>query len=74
MYIKKEMYWNDLKENAWGGAVQVIEDIEKQDREDEAMNIIEEFFHDEVPDETQVNDFIWFYIEDMLHLYEDDEE
>ena len=76
MYIKRYVEWNDIKENAWDGAVQVIEEIEKQGREDEAMSLIEEVFYDEVPDETDVNDFIWFDIEDMLHLYdeEDDEE
>ena len=74
MYIKKEMNWNDIKENSWSGAVQVIEEIENQGREDEAMNLIEEMFYDEVPDETDVNDFICFNIEDMLHLYEEEDE
>ena len=47
------MNWNDLKENSWAGAVPVLEEIEKQGREDEAMTLIEETFYDEVPDETQ---------------------
>lgn len=74
MYIKKEMDWNDIKENAWAGAVQVMEEIEKQGREDEAMTLIEDVFYDEVPDETQVNDLIWFDLADMLHLYEEEDE
>lgn len=74
MYIKKEMDWNDIKENAWAGAVQVMEEIEKQGREDEAMTLIEDAFYDEVPDETQVNDLIWFDLADMLHLYEEEDE
>lgn len=74
MYIKKEMNWYDIKENAWAGAVSVIEDIEAQGREDEAMSLIEEVFYDEVPSETDVNDFIWFDLADMLHLYEEEDE
>ena len=72
--IKKEMKWNDIKENSWSGAVPVCEEIEKQGREDEAMSLISDVFYGEVPDETQVNDFIWFDLADMLHLYDYDEE
>lgn len=74
MYIKKEMDWNAIKENSWAGAVPVCEEVEKQGREDEAMSLIEEVFYDEIPDETQVNDFIWFDLADMLHLYDEEEE
>ncbi len=74
MYIKREMNWNDIKENSWSGAVPVCEEIEKQGREDEAMSLIAEVFYSEVPDETLVNDFIQFYLADMLHLYDDDED
>ena len=74
MYIKRYMDWDAIKENAWAGAVPVCEEIEKQGREDEAMNLIEEVFYDEVPDETAVNDFIWFDIENMMNLYEDEED
>lgn len=71
--IKKEMNWNDIKENSWAGAVSVLEEIEKQGREDEAMALIEEVF-DDVPYETQVNDFIRFNLADMMKLYEDEED
>ena len=74
MYIKKYMEWNDIKENSWAGAVQVIAEIEKQGREDEAMNLIEEVFYDEVPDETAVNDLIWFDLADMMQLYDEDDD
>ena len=74
MYIKKYMEWIDIKENAWAGAVQVIAEIENQGREDEAMNLIEKMFCDELPDETAVNDFIWFDIEGMMNLYDDEDD
>lgn len=78
MYIKREFDWNDLKENSWAGAVQVLEEVEKQGREDEAMSLIAEVFCDEIPDETQVNDYIcdylWVDLEDDMNLYGDEEE
>ena len=74
MKIQKEIGWNDIKENAWAGAVQVIEEIEKQGREDEAMTLIEDMFYDDIPDETSVNDFIWFDLADILHLYDEDDD
>lgn len=74
MYIKTEMDWNDIKENSWAGAGPVCEEVKKQGREDEAMSLIEEVFYGEIPDETQVNDFIWFDLADMLHLYDEEEE
>lgn len=40
--------WYDYKENAWGGALNTLDDIEKQGREEEAMIIIEEYFSDDV--------------------------
>ena len=74
MYIKRYMDWDAIKENAWAGAVQVIAEIENQGRGDEAMNLIEEVFYDEVPDETAVNDLIWFDLADMMNLYDDEDD
>ena len=72
--IKREMSWNDIKENSWAGAVPVCEEIEKQGKEDEAMSLIAKVFCDEIPDEWEVNEFIWRNIAKKLHLYEEDEE
>ena len=72
--IKREMSWNDIKESSWAGAVHVCEEIEKQGKEDEAMSLIAKVFCDEIPDETEVNMFIWHNIAKMLHLYDEDEE
>ena len=72
--------WYDYKENAWGGALTTLDDVVKQGREYEAMEIIEEYMSEDalgyIPSETEVNDFIWFNLSDIMHLYdeEDDEE
>ena len=69
--------WYDYKENAWGGAISTLNEVEAQDKEDEAMEIIEEYMSEDVlgyiPSETEVNDFIWFNLSDIMHLYDEDD-
>ena len=70
--------WYGYKENAWGGANSTLNDIEEQDREEEAIEIIEEYMSEDVlgyiPSETEVNDFIWFNLSDIMHLYDEDDD
>lgn len=70
MEIKKEIsnFW-ELKENSWSGALDTLKDIENADKEDELMQLLEDVFADreEVPTETDVNDFLWFERE---YIYE----
>lgn len=79
MYIKKEYNFNDLKNNSWSGAIITIERIEKENKEDALMELLETVCFDSIPpDETQVNDFLWFdddYIYESLGISdnEDDE-
>lgn len=77
MFVKTEI--NDFKtiaENAWSGAIQVCNEVIRQDRENEAMCLIEEIFAETMPSATQLNDFIWFELGDLMHLWnaEEDEE
>ena len=70
--------WYDYKENAWGGAISALNEIEAQDKENEAVKIIEEYMSEDtlgyIPSETEVNDFIWFNLSDIMHLYDEDED
>ena len=67
--------WYDYKENAWGGARITLDDVAEQGREDEAVDIIEEYMSEDalgyIPSETELNDFIWFELPDIMHLYDD---
>ena len=68
MEIRKEI--NDfyaLADMVWSGAVDTIADIQRANKEDEFMNFLEAVFCDEVPTDTEVNDFIWF---DRDYIYE----
>lgn len=63
MFIKKEI--NDfyqIEEMAWSGAVDTLNSIIEADKEEEFMQLLENVFgmDEEIPDETNVNDFIWF--------------
>ena len=59
---------------AWSGAVDVCKEIIKQHRENEAMCLIEEIFAETMPTETQLNDFIWFELGDLMHLWNDEDD
>ena len=68
MEIRKEI--NDfyaLADMVWSGAVDTIADIQNANKEDEFMNFLEAVFCDEVPTDTEVNDFIWH---DRGYIYE----
>ena len=65
MYIKKEMNFTDLFNNSWSGAIDTLKAIELADKEDELMEYLEEIFEGDVPDETEVNDFLWFESDDI---------
>ena len=67
MYVKREMDFNDLKNNSWSGAVDTLNKIEEEGKEDELMDYLEGIF-EETPDETQLNDFLWF---DNETIFED---
>ena len=70
--------WYDYKENAWGGALNILAEIEAQDKENEAVEIIEEYMSEDtlgyIPSETEVNDFIWFNLSDIMHLYDNEDD
>ena len=77
MEIKKEINgFYELADMVWSGAVDTIADIQNANKETEFMNFLEEVFCDEIPTDTEVNDFIWFerdYIYESLGLTENGE-
>lgn len=77
MEIKKEINgFNELADMVWSGAVDTIADIQNTNKEDEFMNFLEMVFCEEIPTDTEVNDFIWFerdYIYENIGLTENGE-
>ena len=77
MEIRKEINgFYELAGMAWSGATDTIADIQNANKEDEFMIFLEGVFYDEVPTDTEVNNFIWHdrdYIYENLGLTEDGE-
>ena len=75
MTIKKEIdTWQELIDMCWSGASDTLEQAEKVNAEDEVLEHLEEVFYDNLPTETELNDYIWFELPDELNLYERDED
>lgn len=59
MTIKKDYGFYDLKDEVWQGAVDTLDRIENEGKQDELMEFLENYFVD-VPTMTEVNDLLWF--------------
>lgn len=74
MEIRKEINgFYELANMVWSGAVDTIADIQNANKENELMNLLDDIFLDEIPTDTQVNDFLWFerdYIYENIGLTE----
>ena len=63
--IKKEIDFNDLKNMVWSGAVDTIQRIEDEQKQDSLMDLLNEVFFEKQPDITDVNDYLWFESDDI---------
>ena len=68
--IKQEIDFNDLKDMVWSGAVDTIQRVEDEQKQDSLMNLLNEVFFEEQPDMTEVNDYLWFE-SDSIYEYLD---
>ena len=61
MLICKEYNnFDEIMDMCWSGAIDTLKDIERNNRENEFMNLLEEMFIETTPTDTEVNDWIWF--------------
>ena len=67
LIVKEYNNFYEIMDMCWSGAIDTLKDIERNNREDEFMNLLEEMFMETTPTETEVNDFIWF---DREYIYE----
>ena len=65
LIIKKEIDFNDLKNMVWSGAVDTIQRIEDEQKQDSLMALLNEVFFERQPDITDVNDYLWFESDDI---------
>lgn len=64
--VKMGISFEDLKNNCWGGAIDRLNEIEYMGIENKLMRFLEEFYHNDVPTITQINDLLWFDIDDDI--------
>ena len=79
MFVKVEVNtWTKICRMVWSGAKDVVLEIEKQGREQEALDILEEIFDPDfwgsIPTNAAVNNYIQFDLADHMNLYGDNEE
>ena len=77
MKIMKEYDFEELYKDSWSGAINTLDTIMKNDMENELMEHLEDIFSDQIPTETEVNDYLWFesdYIFEVLGINEEEEE
>lgn len=79
MLVTRELNtWQELFDNSWSGALDVLREIEAQGREEEALAMLEDFFdpavRGKIPSEIDVNDYIWFALAADMNLYDDNDE
>lgn len=70
--VKKELSFEDLKDECWSGAIDTLQKIEEEGKETELMKLLLDIFAD-IPTETEINDFLWFedsYIYENLGIKE----
>ena len=79
--IQMELDFSDLQKQCWSGAVDTLNKIEEERKEDEFMSYLEEIFFmngSEIPTMTELNDYLWFdadqIFEDLGMNENDDEE
>ena len=75
--IKEANDFYQLKDELWSGALDTMQIIEDNDKQNELMTLLEDVFY-EATDLTKVNDYLWFDRDDILEQLdineEDDEE
>lgn len=66
MYYYEEKVFNLNNFEAWGGAVVVYKEIEGLGVMEEAQEYIEEMLSDVDVTDTDINDFLWFKMDDFI--------
>lgn len=75
--VKQEMNFEDLKNNCWSGAINTLQRVEEEGKEEELMLLLDEIFYESTPTMTELNDCLWFEDEmifESLGIIEEEEE
>ncbi len=63
--IKEDFSFYKLKDRVWSGAVDTMQRIADEHKEEELISLLNEVFCEQQPDITEINDYLWFESDDI---------
>lgn len=75
--VTKELDFHDLMNNCWSGALDTLNTVYENDKEEELMSLLSLDTFGSMPSMTEVNDVLWFesdWIFEQLGISEEEEE
>lgn len=75
--VRRTLDFHDLMEECWSGALDTLNTIYENDKEEELMSLLALDVFGETPDLTEVNDLLWFddkWVFEMLGINTDDDD
>lgn len=73
MEVKRELNFDDLDDFFWSGARDRWNDA-TDDQKERVWDRLNEWFSDEIPSETEINDAVWFECDDIFNEKDDEDE
>lgn len=70
MEIKNDYGFEDLRDNCWSGAIDTLDRVEEEGKEEELMDLLEEVFEGDIPTLTEVNDYLRFEDDEIFERLE----
>ena len=77
MRIYKDYDFDDLTNSCWSGALDTLNTIQENNKEEELMSLLSLDCFSDIPDLTEVNDLLWFedeWIFEMLGIDTDSDD
>ena len=75
--VIEELSFDDLLKRCWSGAIDTLNTIRENNKEDEFLCLLDEIHNETPPTLTEVNDLLWFdteFIFDKLGISESEDE
>lgn len=66
--IKQELDFEKLKELCWQGALDTLNTVEYHGKQDKLVEYLYETYKNELPELSDVNDFIWFNRDEIYNV------
>ena len=58
--VKRELDFHDLQNECWSGAIDTLNTVYENDKEEELMYLLAYDCFSDTPDMSEINDILWF--------------